>query len=169
MRFLKPAIVIGSAAVMVLGFAGPASAAEKTAVDVRGDAAARYDVTKVHFRHNDSGAHATIHVRNLRKRGQLVFAVANRSNSVRFGVAATGHADGSVTKKFYRYRHGHVSRKRCGAARVGWHPRRDVVTMSFPVRCFRRLPDRVVMAVGSTTHFPSGQTVDQGPTVILKR
>ncbi|HKE69447.1 MAG TPA: hypothetical protein VKB55_09350 [Nocardioidaceae bacterium] len=167
MRFLKPAMVIGSAAVMVLGFAGPASAAEKTAVDVRGDASARYDVTKVQFRHNDNGAHATIHVRNLRKRGQLVFAVANRRNSVRFGVAATGHANGSVTKKFYRYRHGEVSRKRCSATRVGWHPRRDVVTMSFPVRCYRALPKRVVMAVGSTKHFPSGTTVDQGPTVIL--
>ena len=154
---------------MVLGLAGPASAAGKTAVDVRGDAPARYDVTKVRFRHNDHGAHATIHVRNLRNRGQLVFAVANRSNSVRFGVAATGHADGSVTKKFYRYRHGHVSRKRCAATRVGWHPRRDVVTVSFPVRCYRRLPDRIVMAVGSTKRFPSGSTVDQGPTVILKR
>ena len=154
---------------MVLGLAGPASAAERTAVDVRGDAAARYDVTKVRFRHNDHGAHATIHLRNLRNRGQLVFAVANRRNSLRFGVAATGHADGAVTKKFYRYCHGNVSRKRCAGARVGWHPRRAVVTVSFPVRCYRQLPKRVVMAVGSTRNFPSGPTVDQGPTVILKR
>jgi hypothetical protein len=169
MRFLKPAMVIGSAAVLVVGLAGPANADRDTAVDIRGDARAGLDVTKVHFRHNADGAYAKTHVRNLRKRGQFVFAVANRSNSLRFGVAATGHRDGSVTKKFYRYRNGNLTRVRCRAARVNWKPRRDTVTMSFPNRCFRRLPDRIVMAVGSTRNFPNGPTVDQGPTVVLGR
>jgi hypothetical protein len=162
-------MVLGSATVLVVGLAGPASAAEKTVVDVRGDAVARLDVTKVRFRHDDNGAHAKVRVRDLRNKGQLVFAVANRRNNLRFGVAATGHANGSVTKKFYRYRNGDLSRKRCVGLRVRWQPRRNIVTMSFPVRCYRSLDQRVVMAVGSTRNFPSGPTVDQGPTVILSR
>lgn len=73
-------------------------------------------------------------------------------------------------KKFYKFRHGDLSRKRCAGTRVGWRPVRDVVTMSFPARCFRALPQRIVLAVGSTKNFPAGgSTVDQGPTVVLHR
>jgi len=58
-------MVLGSATVMVIGLVGPASAAEKTVVDVRGDAVARLDVTKVQFRHNDNGAHAKVRMRAI--------------------------------------------------------------------------------------------------------
>jgi hypothetical protein len=169
MRFLKPALVLGSATVMVVGLAGPANADRDTAFDLRGDARASLDLTKTHFRHTADGAWAKSHVRDLRKKGQFVFAVANRSNSFRFGVVATGHRDGSVTKKFYKFRNGNLTRIRCRAARVAWKPRRDTVTMSFPGRCFRPLPNRIVMAVGSTRNFPSGPTVDEGPSVVLGR
>jgi hypothetical protein len=169
MRWMKSLGVLGAAGAMIMGLNAPANAAQETAVDVRGDARAGLDVTKVKFRHTSNGAFAKIFVRNLRPRGQFVFAVANRSNSVRFGMSATGRSGAPPVKRFYKYRDGELSRKRCRGTKVGWHPVRDVVTMSFPVRCFRALPRRVVMAVGSTVNFPDGQTVDQGPTVVLRR
>jgi hypothetical protein len=169
MPLLKSTLVAGAASALVLGIAGPASASRTTGFDVRGDAAARLDVTKVNFRLTSHRAYAKIHVRNLRQRGEFVFAVANRTNTVRFGLAATGRRGAPTVKKFYKFRHGDVSRKRCTGTRVGWRPTRDVVRMSFPARCFRAVPQRIVLAVGSTRNFPDGRTVDQGPTVVLHR
>lgn len=168
MKWMRSLVVLGATGAMIMGLAGPASAARQTAFDVRGDARAGLDITKVKFSHTSNGARAKIFVRNLRSRGQFVFAVANRSNSLRFGLVATGRSGAPAVKRFYKVRDGDLSRKRCRGMKVGWHPARDVVTMSFPVRCFRALPRRVVMAVGSTVDFP-GRTVDQGPTVVLRR
>ena len=170
MPILKSTLVAGIASALVLGFAGPASASRTTGFDVRGDAPSGLDVIKVNFRLTDDRAYAKIHVRNLRERGEFVFAVANRSNSVRFGLLATGRRGAPTVKKFYKFRQGDLSRKRCVGTKTRWRPARDVVTMSFPARCFRALPQRIVLAVGSTKDFPHGAyTVDQGPTVRLHR
>jgi hypothetical protein len=169
MRLMRSLTVLGATGALILGLAGPASAARATGFDVRGDARAGLDITKVKFTHTSRGAFAKVFVRNLRPRGQFVFAVANRNNSVRFGLKATGRPGAVPAKRFYKYRNGHLSRKACHRAKAHWYPRRDIVTMWFPVRCYRALPRRVVMAVGSTVNFPSGRTVDQGPTVILRR
>jgi hypothetical protein len=169
MPLLKSTLVAGIASALVLGFAGPVSASRDTAFDDRRDAPARLDVTKVNFRLTAHRAYAKIHVRNLRQRGQFVFAVANRSRTVRFGLAATGRSDAPTVKKYYKYRHGNLSRKRCIGSRVGWHPARDIVTMSFPARCYRALPRRIALGVGSTRHFPRGDyTVDDGPRTVLR-
>ncbi|HYJ69416.1 MAG TPA: hypothetical protein VEX15_17325 [Nocardioidaceae bacterium] len=168
MPLLKSTLVAGVASALVLGFAGPASASRDTGFDDSRDAPAGFDVTKVNFRLTSDRAYAKVHVRNLRQRGEFVFAVSNRSRTVRFGMSATGRADAPTVKKFYKFRNGQVSRKRCIGTKVGWHPRRDVVTMSFPARCFRALPQRIVLAVGSTRNFPNGSTVDEGPRVVLR-
>ncbi|MGH3357731.1 MAG: hypothetical protein ACRDO7_02930, partial [Nocardioidaceae bacterium] len=125
MRILKSAMVMGTTAAMVIGLAGPAAASKDTVVDVRGDAKASLDITKVTFRHPDAGVRAKVHVRNLRNRGEFVLGVANRSNSLRYGLAATGHKNGSVTKRFYRFRDGDLKRTSCRKASVGWHPKKD--------------------------------------------
>lgn len=169
MNLIRTVIALGAAGVMTMGLAAPASAASDTVYDVRGDAAARLDVLKVNFHHTDRGARAVIHVRNLRDTGEFVFAVANRRNTVRFGLAATGREGPSTVKRFYKYRNGELSRKRCARAKVGWRPAKDIVTMSFPRRCFRALPRRIVLAVGSTRNFPTGRTVDEGPVAYLRR
>jgi hypothetical protein len=51
---------------------------------------------------------------------------------------------------------------------VRWSVTKEVVTMSFPERCFRVLSRKVVMAVGTTKEFPDGTTVDEGPVSVLK-
>lgn len=162
-------IALGAAGVMIMGLAAPANAARDTVYDVRGDAAAKLDILKVDFRHTNKGARAVVHVRNLRATGEFVFAVANRRNTVRFGLAATGRAGAPAKQRYFKFRNGQLSRKPCPRANVGWHPRKDVVTMWFPRRCFRALPKRVVMAVGSTKNFPTGRTVDEGPVTYLRR
>lgn len=163
--------VLGAIGALIIGLAGPASAVQdtETGFDARGDARAKLDITKVRFRLNAEGARAKIFVRNLRPRGEFVFAVTNRSQSRRFGLAATGRRDAPTVKRFFKFRDGELSRKRCERTRVGWHGRRDVVTMWFPSRCFRALPRRIKMAVGSTRNFPDGRTVDEGPVVLLRR
>jgi hypothetical protein len=168
MPLLKSSLVAGVASALLLGIAGPASASRDTGFDDRRDAPARLDVTKVNFRLTSHRAYAKVHVRNLRQRGEFVFAVSNRSRTVRFGMSATGRAGAPTVKKFYKFRHGDISRKRCAGTRVGWHPARDIVRMSFPARCFRALPRRIVLAVGSTVNFPDGRTVDDGPRVVLR-
>lgn len=169
MRILKSVLALGAAGVMIMGLASPASAARDVGWDVRGDARAKLDILKVNFRHTNAGARAVVHVRDLRATGEFVFAVANRRNNVRFGLAATGRSGAPPVKRFYKYRNGELSRKRCPRANVEWRPRRDTVTMWFPRRCFRALPRRIVMAVGSTRNFPTGRTVDEGPVVYLRR
>jgi hypothetical protein len=75
-----------------------------------------------------------------------------------------------VVKKYYRFRHGNLSRKRCVGMRVGWHPARDVVRLSFPARCFRALPQRILLRIASTRNFPANSDpVDDGPTATLHR
>ncbi len=113
-------------------------------------------MTKVEFRYDAAGAHARVHVADLQPAGEFVFAVTNRTQSVRFGLAATGLADGSRTSTFYRFRDGAVSEDNCKGSKVRWSVAKDVVTMSFPQRCFRALDRKVVMAVGSTRDFPDG-------------
>jgi len=157
-----------AAALTVALTTGAAYANGTTEIDVRGDAPRALDVTKVEFRYDAAGGRARIHVRDLQRRGQFVFAVMNRSHSLRYGLAATGHRDGSVTRKFYRFRDGTVSRSRCRGSHVRWSPRRDVVTMSVPERCFSKLGRKVAMAVGSTRGFPDGVTVDDGPVANLR-
>ncbi len=148
---------------LVAGSSGAAYANKKSEIDVRGDAPPALDVTKVRFRYDAAGAHARVHVADLRRKGEFVFVVMNRSHSLRYGLAATGHRDGSRTRTFYRYRNGAVSERRCRGSRVRWSVRKDAVTLSFPKRCFPKLGRKVAMAVGSTRHFPDGVTVDDGP------
>lgn len=157
------AIAVG----LIVGAPGAASANARTETDVRGDAPARLDVTKVGFRYNATGAHAAVHVRDLRLAGEFVFVVMNRRHTVRFGLAVTGHRDGSRTSRFYRYRHGDIAHQACHGSRVRWRVGRDVVSMSFPKRCFGALGPRVAFAVGSTHGFPHGTTVDEGPVARL--
>src|ERR1044072_2826914 len=143
--------LVASAAVLaglVAGSSGPAYAGRTTEVDVRGDAPAPWDVTKVAFSYDGRGAHARVHVADLQPEGELVFAVTNRSQSLRFGLAATGHPDGSRTSTFYRYRDGALAEHACRGSRVRWSVTKDVATLSFPQRCFRALGRKVVFAVG---------------------
>ena len=56
----------------------------------------------------------------------------------------------------------------CKGSKVRWAVTKDVVTLSIPERCFRDLPNKVVMALGSTREFPDGATVDEGPISVLK-
>ena len=153
---------------MVAGSSGAAYANEKTEIDVRGDAPPALDVTKVRFRYDAAGAHARVRVTDLRRRGEFVFVVMNRSHSLRYGLAATGHRDGSRTRTFYRYRNGAVSERHCRGSRVQWSVKKDVVTLSFPQRCFSKLGRKVAMAVGSTRHFPNGVTLDDDPVSTLR-
>jgi len=151
------------------GATAAASANATTEIDVRGDAPRALDVTKVGFRYDASGAHARVHVADLRRQGEFVFAVMNRKHSLRYGLAATGHRDGSVTRTFYRFRDGTVSERRCRGSHVRWSVRQDVITLSFPERCFSKLGRKVAMAVGSTRGFPAGVTVDDGPVSALRK
>ena len=161
--------LLAALATAALAFAAtPAHADSTREVDVRGDAPAPLDITKVDFRYDARGAHARIHVADLQPAGEFVLAVTNRTQSLRYGLAATGHPDGSRTSTFYRLRDGVLSGKRCGGAAVRWSPARDVVTLSFPERCFRPLRRTVVFAVGSTREFPDGVTVDEGPVSVLR-
>jgi len=145
-----------------------ASANATTEIDVRGDATASLDVTKVEFRYDARGAHARVHVTDLQPEGEFVFAVTNKTQTRRYGLAATGLADGSRTTTFYSFRDGVVSAAHCRGSKVRWSVAKDVVTLSFPERCFRSLDRKVVMAVGSTRDFPDGVTVDEGPVSVLR-
>lgn len=156
------------AALLLAGSPGAAYANATTEVDVRGDATPSLDVTKVEFRYDAAGAHARIHVTDLQPAGEFAFAVTNRTQTLRYGLAATGLADGSLTSGFYQLRDGVVSASQCKGSKVRWSVAKDVVTMSFPERCFRGLSRKVVMAVGSTKGFPDGTTVDDGPVSVLK-
>ena len=153
---------------LIAGSPGAAYANAATEIDVHGDATPALDVTKVEFRYDAVGAHARVHVADLQPAGEFVFAVTNRTQSARFGHAATGLADGSRTSTFYRFRDGAVSEDNCKGSKVRWSVAKDVVTMSFPQRCFRALDRKVVMAVGSTRDFPDGVTVDDGPVSVLE-
>ena len=136
---------------------------------MRGDATPSLDVTKVEFRYDAAGAHARIHVADLQPAGEFVFAVTNRTQSLRYGLAATGLADGSRTSTLLPLPRRRRWRWRtCKGSKVRWSVTKDVVTMSFPERCFRALSRKVVMAVGSTKDFPDGTTVDDGPVSVLK-
>jgi hypothetical protein len=155
-------------ALLLAGAPGAAYAGATTEIDVRGDATPSLDVTKVEFRYDANGAHARVHVADLQPAGEFVFAVTNRTQSLRYGLAVTGLADGSRTSTFYRMRDGVLSVSHCGGSKARWSLTKDVVTMSFPERCFRALDRKVVMAVGSTKAFPDGTTVDEGPASVLK-
>ena len=155
-------------ALLLAGSPGAAYANETTEVDGRGDATPSLDVTKVEFRYDAAGARARIHVTDLQPAGEFVFAVANRTQSRRYGIVATGLADGSRTSTFYTFRDGVVAVKQCKGSKVRWSVAKDVVSMSFPERCFRGLSHKVVMGVGSTRDFPDGTTVDHGPASVLK-
>ena len=155
-------------ALLLAASPGAAYANETTEVDVRGDATPSLDVTKVEFRYDAAGAHARVHVADLQPAGEFTFGVLNRTQSMRYGLAATGHPDGSRTSTFYRYRDGALSVSQCKGSKVRWSVTKDVVTLSFPQRCFRGLGHKVVMAVGSTRAFPDGATVDEGPLSVLK-
>ena len=172
MTRLRLLISILAAAVLTAGMvavsSGAAYANEKTEIDVRGDAPRALDVTKVRFRYDAAGAHARVQVADLRRMGEFVFVVMNRSHTLRYGLAATGRRDGSRTRAFYRYRDGAVSERRCRGTRVQWSVTKDVVILSFPQRCFSKLNRKVAMAVGSTRHFPDGVTLDDGPVSALK-
>ncbi len=169
-RKLTTALAASTAltSLLLAGSTGAAYAGGTTEVDVRGDATPSLDVTKVEFRYDAAGAHARIHVTDLQPAGEFVFAVTNRSQSLRYGLAATGLPDGSRTSTFYRMRDGVLSVSHCKGSKVRWSVTKDVVTLSFPERCFRALGRKVVMAVGSTKAFPDGTTVDEGPVSVLK-
>jgi hypothetical protein len=165
----KPLAAAAALTALVLaGSPGAAYANATTEVDVRGDATPSLDVTKVEFRYDAEGAHARVHVADLQPAGEFVFAVTNRTQSLRYGLAATGLADGSRTTTFYTFRDGALAVAQCKGSKVRWSVTKDVVTMSFPDRCFRGLSRKVVMAVGSTKEFPDGTTVDDGPVSVLK-
>jgi hypothetical protein len=155
-------------ALLLAGSPGAAYANGTTEIDERGDATPALDVTKVEFRYDAAGAHARVHVADLQPAGEFVFAVTNRTQSLRYGLAATGLADGSRTSTFYTFRDGVMAVARCTGSTVRWSVAKDVVAMSFPQRCFRALDRKVVMAVGSTRDFPDGTTVDHGPVSVLK-
>ncbi len=155
-------------ALLLAGSPGPAYANGTTEIDARGDATPSLDVTKVEFRYDAKGAQARVHVADLQPVGEFVFAVTNPTQSLRYGLAATGLADGSRSTTFYSFRDGVLAVAKCKGSKVRWSVTKDVATMSFPERCFRALSRKVVMAVGSTTEFPDGTTVDEGPVSVLK-
>ena len=167
-KLTTPAAAAALTVLLLAGSPGTAYANGTTEIDARGDAAPTLDVTKVEFRYDAAGAHARVHVADLQPAGEFVFAVTNRTQSVRYGLAATGLADGSRTSTFYRFRDGALAVATCRGSKVRWSVTKDVVTLSFPQRCFRALGRKVVMAVGSTTDFPDGATVDHGPVSALK-
>jgi hypothetical protein len=155
-------------AVGLAGVPGAAYADTTSEIDVRGDATPSLDVMKVEFRYDGTGAHARVHVADLQPAGEFVFAVTNRTQSLRYGLAATGLADGSRTSAFYTLRDGALSVAQCSGSKVRWSVAKDVVILSFPQRCFHALGRKVVMAVGSTREFPDGVTVDEGPVSVLR-
>lgn len=170
MRYIRSALTIGSATLMVVGLAGPAEAAKRTMIDPPRDAPKSVDVTKVTYKHTKRGVSARFKVRGLTKRGEFVLAVGSvPGNKKRFAMTAT-RSGGKVTKRFYRSNAKGNSRKKCKGMRVRWRARHNVIWMSFPVRCYKPLNKRVGIAVGSVKKsFPNGPTIDSGPYARLKR
>ena len=170
MRYLKPVLAIGSAGVMIFGLAGPAEAGKRNLIDPPRDAPKGADITKVTYKHTKRGATARFKVRGLTKRGEFVLAVGSvPGNKLRFGMTAT-RSGGKVTKRFYRSTAKKTVRKKCKGMTVKWRAKRNIIRMSFPVRCYKRLNKRVGIAVGSAEKsFPKGATIDSGPYTRLKR
>lgn len=162
-KYLSVLAAIVTAVVMVLALSGPADAATKTRHDKRGDAPAAFDITKVRYRHNARQTNAVVRVRDLKRHGQYVLAIANRSKRVRFGVVATAHKH-SVTKRYYRLKDGHLTRISCRGGHVTWRAKRDVVKLTIPHHCYRALPHRVLVKVAADRNFPA-TAVDNAPTV----
>lgn len=170
MRLLKPALAIGSASIMVVGLTGPAGAGTRILPDAPRDAPKGADIGKVKYKHTKKGASAKIWVRGLTKSGEFVLAVGNLpGNTMRFGMTAT-RSGGKVTEKFYKSTGKNTHRKKCKGMKVTWRAKRNVVRLSFPLRCYKSLNKRVGIAAGSVEKsFPKGATLDSGPYAKLKR
>lgn len=130
-------VVAAGVATLLVAAAVPAEAGRIAFSDPRGDAPARYDITRVRIVNSDQVLTVQAHVRHLRSRGTQIF-VANFSlhhYDYAYWVGTVRHADGRVTTRASGYEQGEQTAVRCHIT-SSWRIRQSLIAFSLPRDCF---------------------------------
>lgn len=156
-------------AAVVLGTAAPVHADTVSFADKRGDAIARYDLTKVSVWNGTDMVVARARVRNLRTQGTQVVGLSIEpvGLDVSYMAYSVRRADGEVRNRLMAYGPDGTSRAGCMVVAV-WRPRKDTVRVVVPHDC---LPDgkiraRVLIGPGDAT---AGDPADWTKTVGVRQ
>jgi hypothetical protein len=133
---LHAATSVAVAAVLVITTAAPAAADTVSFRDNRGDAPARYDLTRVKVINGQDDVVVTTRVRNLRgDRTQILgFGLTVAGDEGSYTLHTVRRASGNVTAKLWRYDSDGQTEVACNT-RAKWRPAKDIIRVSVAQGC----------------------------------
>jgi hypothetical protein len=160
------AFIVSAVALALLGWQGPAVAANVSLDDPVGDAKAEFDITRATFGNNAETLSVKARFRNLKSDGTQIFGLHFRPRGYgRSFVASTvRHADGSVTADLYRLNGDSSTLMDC-AVRARWQPDADVVVLKVPQNCLAKHRRQFVSAYTDRGDGSQGEPADGTDTV----
>ena len=132
------ALLAGVTAVLAITSAAPALGVVKVVTDDRGDAPARFDITRATVNNGDNRLSGKVAVDNLRYGGEQYFSFTfspRNSPDIFFTAFSKLHADNSLTNRLTVFNDiGEVHRIPCNVTSI-WRPENDIVKVSIPRDC----------------------------------
>lgn len=129
-------LVLSLVTAATLAVTGPASAASLSFTDQRGDAPARFDLTRVTVQNTDVWLTVTTRLRDLKAAGTQVFGftVGPSRGSTTYMVYSVRRPNGRVQNRLDAVANGDLLHLRC-RIRARWQPAREVIRVSVPRDC----------------------------------
>jgi hypothetical protein len=129
------------AALVMIAVPATASADTGSASDPSGDAAARYDITRLEVHNGDHRVRFELDVRDLRKHGEFSFHYWGGTHGTppaRSAIVVVRYNGGDVKARFFSCDTEECPISPCHGLRAEWKRGADKVIASLPQRCYPR-------------------------------